>query len=306
MQALPTRRNVVAAQRRIAHRVHHTPLLTSMTLSKMAGVDVLFKCENLQKSGSFKYRGALNTVLSLSPRVRRRGVATHSSGNHGAALAAVAQRLGIPATIVVPRNAVPFKQAAIRRYGGQIVHCGNTLTAREKKLAQVLDATGATYVPPYDHPGVIAGQGTCALEIVQDQSDVDEIWVPVGGGGMAAGTVLAAGQGVQIVGAEPTLAGDARIALQTHQIQPPMAPVTIADGLRTALGKLNFRILDRYQLPIHLVSEADIVATQKLVISCLKVVIEPSSAVPVAALLAHGSWLSDSRRVVVIITGGNI
>jgi threonine dehydratase len=280
--------------------------LTSRTLSKLAGVDVVFKCENLQKSGSFKYRGALNTVLSLPTRVRRRGVATHSSGNHGAALAAVAQLLGIPATIVVPRNAVPFKQAAIRRYGAQIVRCGNTLTSREKKLAQVLDATGATYVPPYDHPGVIAGQGTCALEIVQDQPDVDEIWVPVGGGGMAAGTVLAAGQDVQIVGAEPTLAGDARMALQTHQIQPPMAPVTIADGLRTALGQLNFRILDRYQLPIHLVSEADIVATQKLVMSCLKVVIEPSSAVPVAALLEHGSWLSDSRRVVVIITGGNI
>ena len=163
MQRTPSYRNVLAAQKRIAGRIHQTPLLSSETLSQLAGVEVLFKCENLQKSGSFKYRGALNTVLSFSAAQRKLGVVTHSSGNHGAALAAVARRLKIPATIVVPRNASAFKQANIRRYGGRIVHCGQTLRAREQKLAQVLAETGATYVPPYDHAGVIAGQGTCVL-----------------------------------------------------------------------------------------------------------------------------------------------
>ncbi len=312
MQRTPSFRNVRAAHKRIAGRVHETPLLSSDTLSRLAGVEVLFKCENLQKSGSFKYRGALNSVLSLPDAVRKLGVATHSSGNHGAALAAVAQRLNIPATIVVPKNASRFKQDNIRRYGGRIVHCGKTLKSREQKLAEVLADTGATYVPPYDHAGVIAGQGTCALEILNTTPEVDEIWLPVGGGGLAAGTVLAtsdpalANQRVQVVGVEPALAGEALVALQTHKRQPPMPPLSIADGLRASLGVMNFKILHDYQLPVHLVSEQEIVDAQALAMSCLKLVLEPSSAVPLAALLKHGSARPDSRSVAVILTGGNV
>ena len=312
MQRTPSFRNVRAAHKRIAGRIHETPLLGSETLSRLAGVDVLFKCENLQKSGSFKYRGALNSVLALPAAVRKCGVATHSSGNHGAALAAVAQRLNIPATIVVPNTASAFKQDNIRRYDGRIVHCGKTLKSREQKLAEVLADTGASYIPPYDHFDVIAGQGTCALEILNATAEVDEIWLPVGGGGLAAGTVLATSepgltqQRVQVVGAEPIMAGEAQVALQTHKRQPPMPPVSIADGLRASLGHLNFKILDNYQLPIHLVSEQEIVDAQSLAMSCLKLVLEPSSAVPLAALLKHGSWCSSSRSVVVVLTGGNI
>ncbi|MCR9259047.1 MAG: pyridoxal-phosphate dependent enzyme [Pseudomonadaceae bacterium] len=312
MQPTPSLRNVHAARKRIAGRIHQTPLLSSDTLNQLAGVEVLFKCENLQKSGSFKYRGALNSVLALPAAVRKLGVATHSSGNHGAALAAVAQRLNLPATIVVPHTASKFKQENIRRYGGRIVHCGKTLKSRENKLAEVLADTGASYIPPYDHFDVIAGQGTCALEILEQTTRIDEIWLPVGGGGLAAGTVLAtskpaaSNKNVQVVGVEPTLAGEAQVALQTHQRQLPMSPVSIADGLRASLGLMNFKILDNYQLPIHLVSEQEIVDAQRLAMSCLKVVLEPSSAVPLAALLKHGSWGSDSRRVVVILTGGNV
>ncbi|XOV83043.1 MAG: threonine/serine dehydratase [bacterium] len=312
MKRVPSFQNVRAARKRLTGRMHDTPLLSSNTLSRLAGVDVVFKCENLQRSGSFKYRGALNAVLSLPPAIRKQGVATHSSGNHGAALAAVAQRLNIPATIVVPRNASRFKQDNIRRYGGNIVHCGSTLKSREMKLAAVLADTRAAYVPPYDHAAVIAGQGTCALEIFDAQQAVDEIWLPVGGGGLAAGTILAtldpcmANRRVQVVGAEPALAGEALIALQTHKRQPPMPPASIADGLRASLGELNFRVLDSYQLPIQLVSEAEIIAAQTLAMSCLKLVLEPSSAVPLAALLKYGCWSPSARRVVVILTGGNV
>jgi threonine dehydratase len=312
VQRTPSLRNVSAARKRIAGRIHQTPLLSSDTLNQLAGVEVLFKCENLQKSGSFKYRGALNAVLALPAAVRKLGVATHSSGNHGAALAAVAQHLNIPATIVVPNTASAFKQNNIRHYGGRIVHCGRTLKSREQKLAAVLNGTGASYIPPYDHFDVIAGQGTCALEILETAAETDEIWLPVGGGGLAAGTVLAASDpataqhSVQVVGVEPSLAGEAQVALQTHKRQPPMPPISIADGLRASLGVMNFKILDNYQLPVHLVSEQEIVDAQRLAMSCLKVVLEPSSAVPVAALLKHGSWCSSSRRVVVILTGGNV
>jgi len=272
----------------------------------MAGVELVAKCENLQRSGSFKFRGASNAVLSLTAAQRRKGVVTHSSGNHGAALAAVAQSLSIPATVVIPRNASRFKRAAIRRYGAEVVSCGATLAAREKALAAVQAATGAHFIPPYDHPAIIAGQGTAALELLQQDPGVDEIWTPVGGGGLAAGTVLAAGASVQVVGAEPELARDAHDSLQLGERQAALPPLSVADGLRTALGELNYRVLQRYQLPIHLVSEAEILAAQQLAMSCWKLLVEPSSAVPLAALLKYGPQRPQSRRVAVIITGGNI
>jgi threonine dehydratase len=218
----------------------------------------------------------------------------------------VAQELGIPATVVVPHNASAFKRAAIRRYGARVVGCGPTLAARETTLAKVQAATGANYIPPYDHPAVIAGQGSAALEILDQDPGVDEIWTPVGGGGLASGTVLASGHAAQVVGAEPRLAGDAFASLQRGERQPAMPPRSVADGLRTALGELNFRILNAYQLPIRLVSEKEILAAQKLAMACLKLLIEPSSAVPIAALLKYGPCLPDTRRVVIIVTGGNV
>ncbi len=302
---LPTRRNVLTARKRIRSRVHHTPLLTSQSLNELAGVEILFKAEGLQRSGSFKFRGALNAVLSLPAAQRRRGVVTHSSGNHGGALACVASMLGIPATVVVPRGGSAFKRASVERYGGRIVNCGATLAARENKLAEVQRATGAAYVPPYDHNAVIAGQGTAMLEIADD-TNADEVWVPVGGGGLASGCVLAAPAEVQIVGAEPALAADARLSLETGVRQPPMPPRTVADGLRTALGERNFSILAAYGLPIRCVSEREITAAQQLAMSCLKVLVETSSAVPLAALMKHGVQNPDTRRVVVVLTGANL
>lgn len=230
---------------------------------------------------------------------------THSSGNHGAALAAVAQRLEIPATVVVPRNASSFKRAAIRRYGARIVDCGATLAAREKKLAEVMAASGAHFIPPYDHAAIVAGQGTASLELLETHADIDELWLPVGGGGLAAGTVVAAGGQLQVVGAEPALAKDAYESLILGVRQPAMPPRTVADGLRTALGELNFRILSDYNLPIHLVGEQEIIAAQKLAMSCLKLLIEPSSAVPIAALLKTAPHQS-ARRIGLILTGGNL
>ena len=218
----------------------------------------------------------------------------------------MASELGLKATIVVPRSASAFKRAAIKRYGGEIVFCGKTQAARERALARVQAATGASYIPPYDHPAVIAGQGTAALEILRQAPQVEEIWTPVGGGGLVAGTVLAAGQHVQVVGAEPQLARDTYDSLRTGRRQPAMPPQTVADGLRAGLGELNFRILNAYRLPMRLVSDAEILAAQKLAMSCLKLLIEPSSAVPIAALLKYGAWRADTRTVVVILSGGNL
>ena len=248
----------------------------------------------------------MNAALSLKPAQRRLGVVTHSSGNHGAALACVAQSLGITATIVVPRNASAFKRASIRRYAGNIVYSGGTLKARENTLAKVAGSSGANYIPPYDHRGVIAGQATASVEVIEDCAGVDEIWVPVGGGGLAAGSVVGVGQAVQVVGAEPELAKDAYMSLQCGERQPALPPLTVADGLRASLGVLNFQILRDYGLPVRLVTETEILAAQALTMSCLKVVLEPSSAVPVAALLKYGPEHASTRRVVIIITGGNI
>ena len=303
--ATPTKNDVLAARDRIRQYITQTPLMASSRLSEICGMDVKFKCENLQKSGSFKYRGASNAILALSDDEKKRGVATHSSGNHGSALAAVAQRLGVTATIVVPRGASAFKRRAIERYGGIIVDCSDTLDEREAKLAEVVGRSDAVFIPPYDDPAIIAGQGTVGLEIERYGDAVDEVWVPVGGGGLAAGTVLAC-ESAQVVGAEPELAGDAHQSLVAGERQPAMPPLTCADGLRTALGKLNFHLLQEYALPINLVGESEIIAAQKLLMSCLKLVIESSSAVPFAALMKYGAARTGSERVVIVLTGGNV
>lgn len=303
----PCLSDVLAARERLDGRVHQTPVYASRSLDALVGCSIVFKCENLQRSGSFKARGALNTLLQLDADELRLGVATHSSGNHGAALAMAAQDLGIAATIVVPANAPATKRSAIAAYGAQIVECGPTLAEREAALAEVVVATGAIFVAPYNDSRVIAGQGTTALELIESHPAVEQIWVPVGGGGLASGCVLVVqNTGVRVVASEPELADDAFRSLASGELQPALPPRTIADGLRTALGPLNFEILRDYALTIHRVSEAEISAAQKLLMQRLKLVVEPSAAVPFAGLLNVSRLQQlDARCVGVILTGGN-
>lgn len=296
--------DVAAAAARIEGCVHRTPVLTSRTLDAELGVRLFFKCENLQRCGAFKMRGASHAVRCLPAGTRT--VATHSSGNHGAALALAARDAGIDAVVVVPANARPGKRAAIRRYGARLVDCGSEIADRERALATVLRTTGATFVPPYDDERIIAGAGTAAAELLEDCPDLTQIWVPVGGGGLAAGTVLAAAAAPApptVVLAEPTLAGDAKRSLELGARQPPMPPRTIADGLRTGLGERNFAILRHAGVAVRLASEAAIEHWTQRIMDILKVVVEPSAAVTLAAMAENPG--SAAGRVGVILSGGN-
>ncbi len=294
---------VLRAARRIAPYVHRTPVFTSRSLDARVGAPVHFKCENFQRSGSFKLRGAANGLLESLEEARRRGVVTHSSGNHAAALALAARLLDVEATVIMPETASEAKRQAARRYGARVIGCGPTLADREAALQSFVSAHGALFVPPYDHPDVVAGQGTAALELMAQVPELAAIWVPVGGGGLASGTVLVAGAaGVTVRAGEPELADDAYRGLACGQRQPAPPPLTVADGLRTALGALNFRILHRYGLAVTRVSEDAIVEAQRLIWNVLKVVVEPSSAVPLAALLEVGA----DEPTGVILSGGNV
>lgn len=310
MTDLPGREDVVEARARLSGRIVETPVIQRKSFSDWLGTDVHFKCETMQRTGSFKFRGATHAVGRLDEEARSRGVATHSSGNHGAALALAAREAGSRAHIVVPAGASPEKRAAIERYGGTIVDCGETLTERESALAAVCDATGAVFVPPYDHPHIVVGQGTAALELAESVPDLDEVWVPVGGGGLASGTVLALADTSAVVrGVEPALADDAYWSLKHGRVEPQRPPRTVADGLRTALGELPFAIFREHGLTISTVSEEEIVEAQRLLWRRLKLVVETSGAVPLAGLLT--AVKSDppayrGRRVGVILSGGNV
>jgi threonine dehydratase len=305
---LISRGDVLRAAELLRGRVLRTPVVSRVSFNRWFGCDVHFKCENFQRTGSFKYRGATHAVARLrDPTV---GVATHSSGNHGAALALAAREAGVPAHIVVPADASPVKREAIVAYGGRIVECGATLADRESALAAVCAETGAAFVPPYDHPHVIAGQGTAALELAESVPELSELWVPVGGGGLAAGSLLAlAGSGVVVRGVEPELADDGYWSLRTGLRQPPKPPMTVADGLRTALGELPFELFRQHALDIRRVSEAEILSAQQLVWQRLKLVVEPSAVVPLAGL--RNAVREDpegyrERRVGVVLSGGNV
>jgi threonine dehydratase len=310
---LPGRDEVLAAAHRLVGRVLQTPVVNRPSFDSWLGCRVHFKCENVQRTGSFKYRGATHAVSKLGEDDQRCAVATHSSGNHGAALALAAREAGRAAYIVVPRTANPLKRQAIEIYGGSIVDCGETLPEREAALEQVCRKTGARFVPPYDHPHIIAGQGTAVLElcttVAESETMLDEVWVPVGGGGLASGTLAACeGSKIRVVGVEPEQADDAYWSLQRGELQPQRPPKTIADGLRTALGELPFALFQRHQLTIQTVSEAAIVAAQRLLWHRLKLVVEPSAAVPLAGLLNAVAGEPERYRelqVGVILTGGN-
>ncbi|MFM7050963.1 MAG: pyridoxal-phosphate dependent enzyme [Planctomycetota bacterium] len=298
-----------AARRRIEPFAHRTPVSTSATLDEMSGRRLWFKCELLQRTGSFKFRGATNAVCLLPEATAAKGVVTHSSGNHAQALALAARMRGIPAHVVMPSNSAEVKKSAVRGYGGRIIECEPTLEARESTAARVIAETGGTMIPPYNHPDVIAGQGTTALELLDECPHLDAIVVPLGGGGLISGIAIAAKAikpSIRIIGAEPELAGDAAASKREGSIQPAMKPVTIADGLRTSLGPLTFPVVRDLVDDIVLVSEADIASHMRLVWERMKLTIEPSAAVGVA--VACSAWMRarpDLADVGVVLCGGN-
>lgn len=300
-----TLEDIRRAHARIGDHIHRTPVLTSVSLDGIVGVELFFKCENFQRCGAFKARGALNAVLSLTHDEAKRGVATHSSGNHGAALALAARARHIPAYVVMPRGAPSVKKAAIEGYGGKVIECEPTLAAREEGLAAVVAETHATFVPPYDDDRIIAGQGTAAVELLDDVDAVEQLWVPVGGGGLAAGCAVVAHEaGVKTFACEPANADDAYRSMASGHIEPVAPTVTVADGLRTALGERNFEMLKAYDVEVVLASESGILRAMRLLWERLKVVVEPSAAVPLAAMMENPG--KGVGRVGVVLTGGNV
>jgi threonine dehydratase len=304
----PTIEDILRAAQRIRPNAHRTPILTSATLNELTGATLFFKCENLQRVGAFKVRGALNAVFSLDEETARRGVATHSSGNHAQALALAARLRGISACIVMPQDAPRVKVEAVRGYGARIVFCGNAPEDREKMLAEVVQETGAEFVHPSDDLRVIAGQGTCALEILADLPDLDMIVAPVGGGGLLSGTAIAAravSPRSRVIGAEPAAADDACRSFHAGTRFPSGNPRTIADGLRTSLGENTFAIVRSAVADIVTTSEEAIVSAMRLVWERMKTLIEPSAAVPLAAIL-EGKLPVQGARVAIIFSGGNV
>ena len=307
MTELPTYPDVLAAAERTRPYVHRTPVCTSRTLDAMTGAELFLKCESLQRTGSFKARGGCNSVFSLSEAEAARGVATHSSGNHAQAIAYAAKLRGIAATIVMPEDAPPVKVAAVRGYGARIVWAGAHPLDRERALESVLEETGAVFIHPSNDPRVIAGQGTAALELMEEIPDLDVVMAPVGGGGLLSGTALAVSGhgGARTVGAEPEAVDDAYRSLRDGVIYPPTNAETVADGLRTFLGDVTFPIIRQHVSEIVTVPEQAIVEAMRLIWERMKLIIEPSAAVPVAAVL-EGAFDPRRPRIGIIISGGNV
>ena len=304
----PTLYDIQLAAERIRPCIHRTPVLTNESLNKLVNAQVYLKCENLQKVGAFKFRGACNAVFSLSDEEAAGGVSTHSSGNHAQALALAAKLRGIPAYIVMPENAPRVKKEAVAGYGGQITYCEPTLEARESTLAKMAQETGSTIIHPYDNERVIAGQGTAALELIEEIADLDVILAPVGGGGLISGTGIAAkglNDRIRVLAAEPEMADDAYRSIQKGEIIPSTNPNTIADGLLTSLGRITFPIIQQHVEQIITVSEAAIIESMKFIWERSKIIIEPSAAVAVGVLWEKKADLSG-LNVGVILSGGNV
>jgi len=300
--------DIRAAHTRIKDRIHRTPVMTSAALNEKAGAQLFFKCENLQKIGAFKARGATNAVLLLSDEEARRGVVTHSSGNHAAALARAAKLRGIPAYIVMPSNSPKAKVASVRRFGAEVISCEPTLAARESAANSVVERTGATFIHPYNDARVMAGQGTTALELLEDVPDLTDILCPVGGGGLISGVstaIKSINPEIHVFGVEPQGADDAARSLAAGRIIPCTAPNTIADGLRTSLAELTFDQIQRHVDGIVTVSEDEIVHAMRTIWEVLKIIVEPSGAVAYGALV-DGQLDMPGRRVGIILTGGNL
>jgi len=296
------------AHQRIKPFIHCTPVLSSENINRITESKIYFKCENFQKVGAFKARGATNAVLSLTKEDLQKGVATHSSGNHAAALALAAKRQNTKAYIVMPRTAPIVKIEAVKGYGAEIVFCEPTLSARESTLEQVVQKTGATFIHPYDNYNIIAGQGTAALELLEQTSELDLVMAPIGGGGLMSGTALSVSSlspSSKIMGVEPAGADDALRSFQQGKIIPSVNPKTIADGLLTSLSKKTFNIITKHVHEILTVKEESIVQAMRLIWERMKIIVEPSSAVPFAAVLEHDLG-KMFQRIGIIISGGNV
>lgn len=305
---LPEFADVLAAAERIAPHAHRTPIMRSRSLDALAGAQLLFKCEPLQRAGAFKFRGACNAVWSLDEGIAARGVVTHSSGNHGAALALAARTRGIPAHVVVPQGAVRAKLAAIEAYGATLHECAPTLAAREDAAARVQAATGASFVHPYTDPRVIAGQGTAALELLDAAGELDLVVAPIGGGGLVGGSAIAAhgrDPRLAIVAAEPAGAADAFESLRRGERVTDIVPDTVCDGLRGTIGAINLALLRRHEVTVIALDDAHTLAARRLLQERLKLVVEPSSAIALGVILAHPERFAG-RRVGVILSGGNV
>lgn len=305
---LPSISDISDAHSRIKPFIHRTPVLSSTLLNSMFGCDLFFKCENLQKAGAFKFRGATNAILTLSAQDKQRGVVTHSSGNHAAALALAARMNGVKAYIVMPETAPVVKKNAVAAYGGEITFCKPTLQAREETTRMIMEKTGATLVHPYDNFYVICGQGTAALELLEEKPDLDIVVAPVGGGGLLSGTATAVkgtNSKIKVIAAEPLNANDAYKSFTTGTLVPSVNPATIADGLLTSLSDLTFTIVRKNVDTILTASEESIIECMLLVWERMKIIIEPSSAV-VLAIIKENPEVFRGKKAGLIISGGNV
>ena len=305
---IPTFDDVIAAHERIKPYIHRTPVLTSSYLNELTGAELFFKCENFQKAGAFKVRGASNAVFGLQEDQLAKGVATHSSGNHALSLSYAAGRRGIPCSVVMPRTAPQAKKDAVRGYGGRIVECEPSTSSREAVFAQVQAETGADFVHPYNDPRVIAGQATCSRELLEQVPGLDAVIAPIGGGGMISGTCLTLSTlapGMDIYAAEPKNADDAYRSFKAGEIIADDAPDTVADGLKVPLKDLTWHFVKNHVSDVFTATEDEIIEAMKLIWKRMNIVMEPSSAVPLTTILANPE-VFKGRRVGVIITGGNV
>ena len=305
---IPTYRDIDLAHRRIYPFINKTPVLQSRSINQITGANLFFKCENFQRVGAFKYRGATNAIQKLSVEDARNGVVTHSSGNHAQALALAAQVRKIPSYIVVPENAPKSKIEAVKSYGGIITYCEATLEARETTVQKIIEQNGAKLIHPYDNPDIIAGQGTAAKELILEVGNLDIVIAPVGGGGLLSGTAISTKSilpGTIVYAAEPQLANDAQLSFRTKTLIPSNYPNTIADGLRTSLSELTFSIILKFVDDVLTATEEAIVRAMKLIWQRMKVIVEPSAAVPLAIVLEHPD-LFENKSVGIILSGGNV
>jgi threonine dehydratase len=305
---IPSLADMLTAHERIKPHIHRTPVLTSHVIDEVAGAKLFFKCENFQKAGAFKARGASNAVFGLSDAQASKGVATHSSGNHGTCLSYAAGRRGIPCTVVMPRTAPQAKKDAVRGYGGKVVECEPSTLSREAVFAEVVAETDAEFVHPYNDPRVIAGQGSCSKELIEQVDTLDAVIAPIGGGGMVSGTCLTLSSlapHIQIYAAEPEQADDAYRSFKAGRIIADDAPNTVADGLKVPLKELTWHFVSNHVSDILTASQEEIMDAMKLIWKRMKIVLEPSSAVPLATILKNRDVFAG-KHVGVIVTGGNV
>ncbi|NND31491.1 MAG: threonine/serine dehydratase [Saprospiraceae bacterium] len=308
MDHIPTRQDIIEAHKSIINYIHRTPVYTNASINRVTEATIYFKCENFQKVGAFKMRGASCAVAALDEDTRYKGIATHSSGNHAQAVALTAKLYGIESHIVMPENAPAIKRQAVEEYGAKIYTSGNRIEDREKKMTEVLQASGASFIHPYNNYDIIAGQATASKELLEDLPDLDTVIAPVGGGGLLSGTALTCryhDEQIKVYGAEPALVDDAARSLASGKIEGNFRIDTIADGLRTNLGDKTFAIISKYVDEILTVEEESIIAAMRMIWERMKIVVEPSGAVPLAAILSHPT-IFTGKKVGAIISGGNV